>query len=157
MSEWFSAQNGVCENNHHQHLPHPHTRERRGKLLTIPVSISYSIVPKLHQSTSYEYGKPWMTSGARYSAVPQNVLVWSVWRAPSAAPSSVIQYGTGGAPLPFAAPGRERGNSLLRPKSVNLRWPRESISKLSGLRSLDEKKKKCQKFKIKIPKTTDQK
>lgn len=48
-----------------------------------------------------------MTSGARYSGVPQNVFVVSVARRPS----------------------------LERPKSVNTTWPCESNNKFSGFKS----------------------
>ena len=63
-------------------------------------------MPRLHQSTSFEWPTPMTTSGARYSGVPQNVCA--------------------------CLPGSYRLDS---PKSVSRRWPSRSSRMFSGLRS----------------------
>jgi len=73
MSEWLSAQNGL-----YRKVKDVKELPEHVKQLTLPLSISYNIAPKLHQSTSYEYGSPCVISGATYSAVPQNVFVRSL-------------------------------------------------------------------------------
>ena len=47
---------------------------------TIPTTISYNNVPKLHQSTGLPCPVLSRTSGAKYSGVPQKVLVLSPFR-----------------------------------------------------------------------------
>ena len=103
-----------------------------------------------------------MTSGARYSAVPQNVVVVSLEPAAqrSLAPSPFIHGGVAGAPgvvgeldasrkspppppLPREPDGVggavmaavRRGNSLESPKSVRTMWPSPPMRMFSGLRS----------------------
>ena len=73
-----------------------------------PLSISYIITPKDHQSTSIPYSFSNKTSGARYSGVPHKVLVLQ------------------GNP----------SHNLDKPKSINLIWPDLSINTFSGFKSL---------------------
>mmetsp|Transcript_13635 Transcript_13635/g.52003 ORF Transcript_13635/g.52003 Transcript_13635/m.52003 type:complete len:325 (-) Transcript_13635:666-1640(-) len=72
-----------------------------------PCIISYVRMPSAHQSTSLSWASSQMTSGARYSGVPQKVSVFS--------------------------PGLV--SALARPKSVRLTWPWSSSRMFSGLRS----------------------
>ena len=91
-----------------------------------------------------------MTSGARYSAVPQNVVVVSFWPIDHVAFSSpFIQCGDAGeAGGPSRNSPRDpdgvggavmaavrRGNSFERPKSVSTMWPSAPMRMFSGFRS----------------------
>lgn len=91
-----------------------------------------------------------MTSGARYSAVPQNVDVVSscAGGAQSLPASLFIQWGVAAVGVPAVKSPRKldgvggavrgaflRGNSFERPKSVRTMCPSAAMRMFSGLRS----------------------